>query len=38
MKETIDMDKSEKDLIMEEFINKVNELELELIKKLEEAN
>lgn len=32
------MDKIEKELIMEEMINKVNALEQELLKRLEEAN
>jgi hypothetical protein len=34
----IQMEQSEKDLIMEEMINKVNALEQELLKRLEEAN
>jgi len=32
------MKQSEKELILEEFVNKVNELGKDLVKRLEEAN
>jgi hypothetical protein len=34
----IKMEQSEKDLILDEFINKVNALEQDLVKRLEKAN